>query len=330
MTHVRVSTPSRLHFGLLRVHESASGGFGGLGMMINRPRVELEMTPADEWDVSGPDAHRVEEVARRALAALDDHAKPTALRIRVSSLIPHHRGLGGGTQLALALAAGARKLAGAPPATAAELAAAVGRGARSAIGSHGFLHGGLIWERGREPSESLSELTARASLPDEWRVVLVVPDAVEGLSGIAERDAFAQLPQVPHSVTRQLERLAEEQILPAAQRADFVAFGDAVFHYGHIAGKCFSPIQGGPYASAAIADAVARLRTLGARGVGQSSWGPTVFAFADNEDAAAGLVSRFHEDGAGLPYTPTIAAPDNLGATMELVNDERTAPRSSA
>ena len=32
---------------------------------------------------------------------------------------------------------------------AAELAAAVGRGARSGVGSHGFVSGGLIFERGR-------------------------------------------------------------------------------------------------------------------------------------------------------------------------------------
>jgi beta-ribofuranosylaminobenzene 5'-phosphate synthase len=297
-------------------------------MMIDRPRVELEMTAADAWDVSGPGADRTKEVAKRALAALGERAKPIALRIRVRSLIPHHRGLGGGTQLALALAAGARRIAGAPPATAADLAAAVRRGARSAIGSHGFVHGGLLWERGREPSAPLSELTARVPLPDEWRVVLVVPDFVEGLSGLAESEAFAQLPPVSLNVTQQLETLAEEQILPAARRADFASFGEAVFDYGRIAGECFAPVQGGPYASAAIADVVARLRVLGARGVGQSSWGPTVFAFAENEHAAARLVSRFHEGRAGLTCTSTIAAPDNLGATIDLLNDERsTRPR---
>jgi beta-RFAP synthase len=314
MTVVSVSTPSRLHFGLLRVHEAPRGSFGGLGLMIDRPRVELELEAAADWDVSGPSADRALEFARRAMANLDEALRPTALRIKIHTAVPPHRGLGGGTQLALAIAAGVRRIAGLPAGTAAELAASVGRGARSAVGTHGFLHGGLIWERGRPGGELLSPLSDRVALPPEWRIVLIAPTCGEGLSGADEAGAFAQLPPVPVAVTFRLERLAEDAILPAARAGDFANFSEAVYEYGRTAGECFAPIQGGPYASDEIARTIDALRGLGVTGVGQSSWGPTVFAYTADTDAAESLAARW---GAQWSGEISIAAADNRGAVIE-------------
>jgi predicted sugar kinase len=52
-------------------------------------------------------------------------------------------------------------------------------------------------------------------------------------------------------------------------------------------------VQGGEYASAEIADLIADVRACGVRGVGQSSWGPTVFAVVGDSDTALSLVLRF-------------------------------------
>ena len=52
-------------------------------------------------------------------------------------------------------------------------------------------------------------------------------------------------------------------------------------------GDYFAPAQGGRYASPAVAAVVARLRARGVRGVGQSSWGPTVFAVVRRPEAEA-------------------------------------------
>ena len=63
---VRITTPSRLHFGLLRFSQESGPSYGGLGMMIDRPRVEVELSAADEWSVSGPYGERalVKEVSK--------------------------------------------------------------------------------------------------------------------------------------------------------------------------------------------------------------------------------------------------------------------------
>jgi beta-ribofuranosylaminobenzene 5'-phosphate synthase len=317
MSRVHVSTPSRLHFGLLRLHETEGRSFGGLGMMIDRPRVELTITPALDWSVSGVATNREIQFAQRALESLPAASTQiSALSIHVASTIPQHRGLGGGTQLALAIAAGVRELLALPRATAEELAASVGRGQRSAIGTHGFLEGGLIWERGRTSDERLAPIAERVELPSAWRVVLITPAAAFGLHGSKESDAFAEVPAVAEAVTHRLEAIAENEVLPAARGGDLDAFGEAVYHYGRLAGECFAPIQGGPYASPVVAACVETLRGLGVRGVGQSSWGPTVFAVTASVDEADDLVARWHAQAKQTHADVMLAAPDNRGAIM--------------
>jgi beta-RFAP synthase len=315
MTTVRVSTPSRLHFGLLRVHESSQLGYGGLGMMVDGPRTAICASPAREWTVVGPDATRARRAALAALRAAAWPDKPPALAVRVDAATPAHCGLGSGTQLSLAIAAAVRALAGQSPGTANELAAAVGRGARSGIGSHGFVHGGLLWERGRDAGAALCPLAERVATPPSWRIVLVLPREAQGLSGDDEQRAFAALPAVPDSVTERLQQLAEGAILPAARDAQIEAFGEAVYEYGRLSGECFARIQGGPYASPEIAMRVAELRGWGVRGVGQSSWGPTVFAIVETAEAAAAL--RRQAASRWPDCDILVAGPDNHGAVIE-------------
>jgi predicted sugar kinase len=111
-----------------------------------------------------------------------------------------------------------------------------------------------------------------------------------------------------------LEQLAESAILPAAERDDVVTFGDALYDYGRLAGECFAAVQGGPYASAEIAACVEKLRSLGVRGVGQSSWGPTVFAVTANEAHANEVIARMHAMPPWREHVMRITSADNRGA----------------
>lgn len=192
---VSVTTASRLHFGLLRFEQPAGRSYGGLGMMITEPRWRLELSAADRWSGEGAAAAPAMEVARRVLERIDAARKPPALQVRVLEPIPAHRGLGGGTQLGLAVAAGVRRLLDQPSGGAEELAQLAGRGRRSAVGAHGFIHGGLLWEAGRLAGQPLGELAERVAVPSGWRVVLVDAGNSGGLSGDREVDAFSRLPR---------------------------------------------------------------------------------------------------------------------------------------
>jgi beta-RFAP synthase len=295
-------------------------------MMIAEPRCIVRLTASSEWHASGVDAHRAVASAKRSLDFIATQVAarqrpagaaqqlPQAFDIEVLKSIPAHCGLGSGTQLALAVAAGVRSLCGFPAANAEELAAMVGRGRRSAIGCHGFQSGGLLYELGSYPGEPLGRLSTRVEIPAEWRVVLITASQPPGLSGEHELKAFNQLPPVPESTTARLKQLAESSIVPAAEQDDLEAFGEALFEYGRLAGECFASVQGGPYASTEIAACVDTLRRLGVRGVGQSSWGPTVFAIAADEAHAEEIIARMRAIPGWRDHAMHITQPDNHGA----------------
>lgn len=317
---VTVSTPSRLHFGLLRFEQAEGPSFGGLGMMIASPRTTVRVRPSTEWIARGPDSVRALADAKRALDHL--RSRPTesnlsaisALAADVVEAIPSHQGLGSGSQLALAIAAATRRICRLPEPSAEELALDAGRGRRSAIGCHGFLRGGLLYELGTHPRESLGRLARRANVPDAWRIILVTASSSGGLSGERESAAFQRLPPVPTATTERLQQLATDFILPAAERDDVESFGDALFEYGRLAGECFASVQGGPYASAEIADCVQSLHETGGRGVGQSSWGPTVFGFARDQAHAEEIVARMRASAKWRDHAIRITHADNRGA----------------
>lgn len=312
---VVVAAPSRLHFGLLRFGQTEGRSYGGVGMMIREPRVTVRVRPAAQWDVVGPGAQRAEAVARRVVASTSE-LEGKRFAITIEALPPLHAGLGVGTQLALATAAGITAASGSAEPAEATKPQAAGRAKRSAVGSYGFARGGLIYEAGYLPAEPIGKLVSRVAMPAAWHIVLVRLPTPPGVSGAAESEAFAQLPPVPADVTRELERLAAEEMMPGAQQADLARFSEAVYRYGMLAGQCFASIQGGPFATPAIAEAVGRLRELGVQGAGQSSWGPTIYAFCETEDDARQLLDRFATDSLFCHAQWTITTPDNEGATM--------------
>jgi predicted sugar kinase len=70
------------------------------------------------------------------------------------------------------------------------------------------------------------------------------------------------------------------EILPAVIERDLPAFGKALGELQAYVGGCFAPAQGGIYATPEASRIVAELRDLGFVGVGQSSWGSTLYAFS--------------------------------------------------
>jgi beta-ribofuranosylaminobenzene 5'-phosphate synthase len=294
----RVEAPSRLHFGLLNLPVAGrdrwpeidgSPGlpvrhFGGVGLMIDKPGLAVRVERTGEWSASGPSADRAIEFASRFVGTLPADSR-SPFRVVVDSCAEQHVGLGVGTQLALSVAKALAIEVGHAEWAATELAARVGRGERSAIGVHGFDRGGLVVEAGKLPGEILSPLIAHHPFPDDWAVLLVFPEAGRFWHGDKERDAFARVGQAGPSPaeTESLCRLAMTGILPGIAAANLDQFGEAVYEFNARVGDAFAPAQGGRYSSAAVAACVASLRALGVKGVGQSSWGPTVFAILDRQ-----------------------------------------------
>jgi len=279
---VRVMAPSRLHFGPLAWGDPAPRQFGGAGLMIKEPGLVLRAEPAEDDTTAGPLAGRVSAFAARVRAALQRQGiHPPPARFVLEHCPPHHVGLGTGTQLGLAVARALSVLAGQPDEPVERLASWTGRGQRSGIGLHGFDQGGLIVDGGHRRPGQVPPIVARKPFPEAWHVLIVIPPRSAGLHGQAERAAFAELPPIPQETTDRLCRLVLLELLPAVEENDLPAFGQAITAMQDEVGRWFAPAQGGLFAGPEVEPIVQFLRTLGLRGVGQSSWGPTLYGFDD-------------------------------------------------
>ncbi len=288
MPTITVQTGARLHFGLFAVQAASGRNFGGVGLMVDSPGCVLSVEANDRDECSA-----APEIAARLTAWRDEYRRrcpaehrPPACRIRLSQSIPPHAGLGSGTQTSLALAAALSRWVEEKNVSAPELARRICRGARSALGIHGFERGGLLVEGGKRHPEEISPLVARLDFPSEWRVLLIMPNDRRGLSGDAERAAFTRLTPMPTSLTETLCRIVLMELLPAVASADFATAATALREFGQLNGSHFAPVQGGVFADPQMAELAKWLTGQGCVGVGQSSWGPTLWVLCRDEPEA--------------------------------------------
>ncbi|MBG0808833.1 GHMP kinase [Methylosinus sp. H3A] len=313
---VSVVAAARLHLGFLDMNGALGRSFGGLGVSIDAPATRLTLQPAETIEAAGPDAERARALLEKAVAAL---APGKGYRLTLERAIPPHSGLGSGTQLALAIAAALRRIEDLPQDTQAD-AALLQRGARSGLGAGLFTRGGLVVDGGRGANTTTPPVVSRLAFPEAWRILLVSDPAATGLHGAEERKAFAELPPFSEEDAGKLCRLVLMQALPAAAETDFAAFGAAITAIQAIVGDYFAPAQGGRrFTSAAVEGLLARLAAVGGTGVGQTSWGPTGFAFAPNEAEARRLeaLARGAAEAAGLSLA--VVAGADRGARIDAV-----------
>ena len=309
---IEVTATARLHLGFLDLNGSLGRRFGSLGLSLDQPRTRLRLAAAARSRFEGPESER----AAQHLATLSQHLGLTrGHQLRIEEAIPAHAGLGSGTQLALAVATSVRWLHGLRLDPRAD-ALLLGRGARSGVGIGLFQDGGLVLDGGRGAAEPPPPLLARLPLPRPWRVLLLLDPAHQGLSGARERAAFAALPPLDEAVCAELCRLVLMQVLPAVAESDLAAFGAAVTQMQDILGDYFAPAQGARITSRRVADGLAALAARGACGIGQSSWGPTGFAFIANEPDAQREAAALRAQPAGAGLDILVCRGLNRGATV--------------
>jgi beta-RFAP synthase len=288
-SRIFVEASARLHFGVLDLRGSLGRWFGGIGAPAPGPTLLISATRASTLETEGEDASRAHEFGRRFL---DHHGMRRGARLQVHRTLPAHRGLGSGTQLALAVGRALAELyeiaIDAPG-----LARAVGRARRSAIGTWTFADGGLVVEGGRpRDRDECGPLIARLPFPKDWRCVVAVPDAESAMSGDAEEEAFEKLPLPPVRAVEHVAHLVLMALLPAIAEGDLAAFGAALSEIQETTGKWFAAVQGSTFAPGPSEELVRRLAEWGAAGVGQSSWGPAVYGIVRGDDAARRLAEQ--------------------------------------
>jgi beta-ribofuranosylaminobenzene 5'-phosphate synthase len=310
---ITVTIPARLHLGFLDLNGGLGRRFGSIGLAIDGLRTKIAFRRARKDHVTGPERQRVMHHLDKMMhrLALDD-----SHMVDVLEVVPAHAGLGSGTQLALAVAAGIRRLHGLSLDIEGD-ALHLGRGARSGVGIGLFHRGGLVVDGGCKKTGAAAPIVSHIRFPDRWRVIVVLDPARRGLHGAEEAAAFGKLPPFPDDDAARLCRLVIMKMLPAVAEEDIVSFGAAITEIQECIGDYFAGAQGGsPFTSPDVAAVLATLHCEGARGIGQSSWGPTGFAFSAapaEADRLAGIAQR-HPRSRGLDIR--VCAGFNHGAEI--------------
>ena len=312
---VAVSAPARLHLGFMDLHGGLGRRFGGIGLALKELGTTISIKAAAHTQVEGTDHERargyLENIRRQLRLNADYH-------LVVEEAVPAHAGLGSGTQLALAVAAGVRHLHDLPLDVAGD-AIHLGRGLRSATGIGLFTRGGLVVDGGRGPDNLPAPIISHVPVPESWGVLVLLDPARQGLHGRDEVAAFAALVPFPAEEAARLCRLVMMKLLPSLAERDLAGFAAAVQELQMRLGDYYASVQGGHrFTSPAVAAALDVLAREGALGIGQSSWGPTGFAFARSRAEATRLASLIRQRAEGEGLDIRVCGALNRGAEIKV------------
>lgn len=326
---VRIIAPSRLHLGFYGIAQYKERIYGGIGLSVDYPYYDIIVKTVNTGSVvvKGADSEE-ERLVNRVIADLKEHyGEPhycKGLKIFIKSKIPRHVGLGSTTQIALSLGVGVLKLCynvEIDEVAVAKLALILGRRNFSCIGLGSFLYGGFIADTGVKLTANYSlapsSIMFRLRFPGSWRIVAVLPPSSWRV--IEDDREESMLIKASMSMEKdydsELTRLTFRCIVPSIVEEDFESFTECLDELQYITGKAFSAFQHGVF-STRESEYVARvLRSIGGKGVGQSSWGPLVYSFFDNRFTAWSAY-KLLSTKLGREYKILLLKPRNHGALI--------------
>jgi beta-ribofuranosylaminobenzene 5'-phosphate synthase len=318
---IRIRTGARLHFGLLDMSGSTRRVDGGAGLYVQGIGVTVEICHASEQQIHVPSGWRA--LAERVVLALGEEVRAANFQMSLLDTIPKHVGLGSGTQTALAMGTALSEYFNLGLNSVERLAAQLGRGGTSGLGAHAFGQGGFVVDGGRAwpqaksemlPSryckfESIPPCLARFNFPD-WGICILTPRVETTVSGSDELDRFRSLVPIPVADVNAQSRLVLLGLMPSILESDFEGFCEAASELNNLGLKARQWSVSDREVKAcrvALADA-------SFRGIGLSSWGPSVFGFAKSQDEARELAT-----GLKIPESTQISVltAQNHGAVCE-------------
>jgi beta-ribofuranosylaminobenzene 5'-phosphate synthase len=294
-----IETPSRLHLTLIDLNGIHGRIDGGVGLTIKEPSLRIEAERIDEGieTVFSSASQKIPElvddystkIENAALKVIKSMNYSGGFKFKIDTAYTPHSGLGSGTQLSLAVAKLITRMNN-KQLSAFNLAKIVGRGGTSGIGVESFENGGFIIDGGHKKAEKTSFLPSSASkaspppiiarydFPEDWKIILTIPNVERGVSGAKEVDAFQNYCPIPLIEVEKLSHLILMKLMPAVLESDLDAFGSAI---NDIQSTGFKKIEN-KLQNSLIKETMEDIRNAGAAGVGMSSFGPTIYAVTDN------------------------------------------------
>ncbi|UCH01946.1 MAG: hypothetical protein JSV20_09005 [Candidatus Bathyarchaeota archaeon] len=318
---VRVSAPARLHLG--DIDPFGIGRFGYAPILaLNEPRIIIEASQNDAIEVMGIETEGSKAYVERTISEFN---LPGA-EIDILSMIPRHCGFGSTTQLALSIGRAVTKAYDVNT-DVVYLAKALKR--TSTGGLYTFQHGGFVVagglkiERGElifnRKQVLFPPLICRYDFPEEWRFLVIKPHMVpKSPDGNVEEEVFKKLhsERPPLALTYEAYFTLMAQLIPSILEQNAKSFGEALTKIQLLVGQMYQPVQGNVF-NPASAWIISILRRNKALGIGQSSWGPIVYAFIENEEKGKDLMDAIRTELKGRADVSLVKA-DNSGVDVSI------------
>lgn len=293
---VAVRAFPRLHMALLDLGHATPRRYGGIGVTLDGPIVEVSSRSSDTTWIEAAD----DVLDERALldlhrvvsgAIAEEDLPPT--RILVHRMPPQHVGLGSKTALLLA-ALTALAEAGGKRLSEKRLIELSGRGGTSGIGVNGFFRGGFIADGGHPDDPNRPLMPSSASRPEcpppilvslatpsNWEFHLFLPEG-HRYSGGAEVKFFQTHTPINKDETHKAIALAYHGVATAFAANDLPLLRMSLAEIHQLA---FSKVMLA-HQTLQVSATIQRIMQLKSVAVGMSSMGPLVYAIAEREQVA--------------------------------------------
>lgn len=303
-----IKTPSRLHITLIDLNGTIGRIDGGVGLTIEKPGLTLEAkTTEKDIEVLFNESNLSpklmndyrEKIKNSAIKMLKFLNIDGGYKFLIKNTYPTHSGLGSGTQISLAVGKLILNLHN-QNMEASKIAKIMGRGGTSGIGVQAFDYGGFIMDGGHKVDEkpdflpssastaSPAPLITRHDFPEDWNIILAIPDVPAGASGPKEVNIFQKYCPIPLIEVQKLSHILLMKMMPAVVEKDITAFGDSVNEIQKVGFKKIElELQ-----HQLINELIENMRSECAAGVGMSSFGPTVYAITDTNEKNISKVAK--------------------------------------
>ena len=294
-----IRAPSRLHMSLIDLNGSYKRIDGGIGLALSDPQFVLESQETNEKGYTLEFADDIREDSREeCMEKIPKAAEKIAeicgiesgFHFKVLEAYRPHSGLGSGTQISVCTAHLMTETVG-QKFTSRELSTMVGRGGTSGIGTFAHDLGGFIVDGGHSLEEkpgflpsSASKakpatLIARYEFPEDWNILLAMPEVEETMHDQAEVNVFQTYCHIPKTEVEQVSHLILMNLLPALIEKDIVNFGWAIKELQKVGFNKLEHSLDDHYLPTMEA-----IDNAGAYGTGISSFGPTLYTVFDDNN----------------------------------------------
>jgi len=286
---VKVSAPAHLHTGNPDLSGDMGRLYGTVGFAIERPSLEIEVTPAEK-DSSN------DEDAMRFLKRFRESYDFPPVEVIVKSHIPKWVGVGFHTTLALSLGRAVSELYNLNLSLE-EIALAMRRGLVTALGFYAVKVGGFIYEGGfpvDKRERVVPPLIFRGEFPEDWLFVVAIPETPRrALVEVRKREdeILGSLKKMPPELADRLSRIVLMKILPAFVEKDIKTFGSGLYQFNRLLGEFWSDYQENVYCCELVNEGI-KLMLGKAYCACQTSWGPAFYGLVRGESEAEKLKSE--------------------------------------